>query len=115
MRSHLPDTPMDAALFNAVYAPLSVKFGCHITAQMPRELALKLADGLEQDVEDGLAILVEYCIQRRYFVELHDQGRSIAAFDCTQQQYDNKQVPAAVIEVARAYDSASSTTPNTKR
>ncbi len=51
----IPNSPMDAALSNAVYAPLSVKFGCRITAQMPRELALKLADGLEQDVEDGLA------------------------------------------------------------
>jgi len=101
---------MDAALFNAVYAPLSVKFGCHITAQMPRELALKLADDLEQDVEDGLAILVEYCIQRHFFVELSDEGRSIEAFDCTQQQYDSKQVPAAVVEVARTYQTDANTT-----
>lgn len=106
---------MDAALFNAVYAPLSVKFGCHITAQMPRELALKLADGLEQDVEDGLAIVLEHCIQRRYFVELHDQGRSIEAFDCTQEQYENKKVPAAVVQTARMHQVASNTTQSTRK
>jgi len=59
-----------------------------------------LADDLEQDVEEGLAIVLEHCIQRRFFIELRDQRRSVETFDCTQQQYDNKLVTAAVIEAA---------------
>lgn len=95
---------MNATLFNAVYAPLSVAFGCHITAQMPRELALKIAHDMEHGPQDGLAVALEFCVQRRYFVQLLEQQQVIDEFDCTEEQYNNKLVPSAAVQSASQYD-----------
>lgn len=94
---------MKAALFNAIYTPLSVHFGRHIIALMPRELALKAVDDLEQNPENGLAIALEHCIQYRFFAKLSNQEQLLATFDCTQQQYNKEEVPYSVITAAKIY------------
>jgi len=65
---------MKAALFNAIYAPLSVKFGSHLIAQMPLHLASKAINDFEENPDNQLSVALEHAIQRRYFVLLLDQN-----------------------------------------
>lgn len=107
--------PMKAALFNTIYAPLSVKFGSHLIALMPLHLALKAVNDLEENPDNQLAIALEHAIQRRYFVFLLDQNQPIAEFPCSKQQYDNKILPETIFEAVRTYLSVSDTSAHTSQ
>ena len=106
---------MKAALFNAIYAPLSVKFGSHLIALMPLHLALKAVNDHEENPDNQLAIALEHAVQRRYFVLLLDQNQPIAEFSCSKQQYDTNFLPQPILETVRTYLSASDTSAHTSQ
>lgn len=106
---------MKAALFNTIYAPLSVKFGSHVIAMMPYHLALKAVDDMEENPDNQLAIALEHAIQRRYFILLLDQNQPIAEITCSKQQYDSKFLPQTVLKAVRTYLSASDISANTSQ